>query len=82
MKISSLDYIKWGFESRLKHKSASYFWSPHYIKWGFESRLKLILSHTCRLEYYIKWGFESRLKQLQQFQPLKIIISNGDLRVD
>ena len=82
MKISSLDYIKWGFESRLKHKSASYFWSPHYIKWGFESRLKPSYIYTYFRDNYIKWGFESRLKQLQQFQPLKIIISNGDLRVD
>ena len=37
------NYIKWGFESRLKLHSPYIFNEPNYIKWGFESRLKLIM---------------------------------------
>ena len=33
-------YIKWGFESRLKHEMKIKFLKLNYIKWGFESRLK------------------------------------------
>ena len=33
-------YIKWGFESRLKHYDLVKKLTPNYIKWGFESRLK------------------------------------------
>ena len=36
-------YIKWGFESRLKHKYNNRYKAYNYIKWGFESRLKLTL---------------------------------------
>ena len=38
-----LDYIKWGFESRLKRAMANKYLDDYYIKWGFESRLKLYL---------------------------------------
>ena len=34
------NYIKWGFESRLKHVVVFYRPEENYIKWGFESRLK------------------------------------------
>ncbi len=34
------DYIKWGFESRLKPHWDNISISLNYIKWGFESRLK------------------------------------------
>ena len=33
-------YIKWGFESRLKHRPVGDKKKAYYIKWGFESRLK------------------------------------------
>ncbi len=36
----SYNYIKWGFESRLKPEEYRDDFSSHYIKWGFESRLK------------------------------------------
>ena len=35
------NYIKWGFESRLKQAQEIQSKIQHYIKWGFESRLKL-----------------------------------------
>ncbi len=34
------DYIKWGFESRLKLILCAISKISYYIKWGFESRLK------------------------------------------
>ncbi len=34
------NYIKWGFESRLKHQDFYKAKVIDYIKWGFESRLK------------------------------------------
>ena len=34
-----IDYIKWGFESRLKRNPSAYYETANYIKWGFESRL-------------------------------------------
>ena len=37
-----IDYIKWGFESRLKLIFDLYLLQSYYIKWGFESRLKPI----------------------------------------
>ncbi len=37
---AEFDYIKWGFESRLKHRGAIKTVVQNYIKWGFESRLK------------------------------------------
>ncbi len=37
----SFNYIKWGFESRLKHYMFEEIRENNYIKWGFESRLKL-----------------------------------------
>ncbi len=36
-----LNYIKWGFESRLKLIDGAILSMYDYIKWGFESRLKL-----------------------------------------
>ena len=41
------NYIKWGFESRLKHNKHHLYFLNYYIKWGFESRLK-------RITLYIK----------------------------
>ncbi len=38
----SLNYIKWGFESRLKQGLFVSELTINYIKWGFESRLKLV----------------------------------------
>ena len=38
----SLNYIKWGFESRLKQGLFVSELTINYIKWGFESRLKHI----------------------------------------
>ena len=38
--FEKIDYIKWGFESRLKLILTDLFHTMHYIKWGFESRLK------------------------------------------
>ena len=38
-----LNYIKWGFESRLKLITFKKVTTLNYIKWGFESRLKLLL---------------------------------------
>ena len=38
----SLNYIKWGFESRLKQGLFVSELKINYIKWGFESRLKLV----------------------------------------
>ena len=35
------NYIKWGFESRLKLFIVNDNQDFYYIKWGFESRLKL-----------------------------------------
>ena len=35
------NYIKWGFESRLKQIELENLNKFNYIKWGFESRLKL-----------------------------------------
>ncbi len=40
MSIVKQDYIKWGFESRLKLKISPASTVTDYIKWGFESRLK------------------------------------------
>ena len=37
------DYIKWGFESRLKQVTKVTKTEENYIKWGFESRLKQCL---------------------------------------
>ena len=34
------NYIKWGFESRLKQPLMFGITTADYIKWGFESRLK------------------------------------------
>ena len=34
------NYIKWGFESRLKPYTHDFNNLKYYIKWGFESRLK------------------------------------------
>ena len=39
--LDGRNYIKWGFESRLKHWQGTYISQNNYIKWGFESRLKL-----------------------------------------
>ena len=80
-KIKS-NYIKWGFESRLKPPINDNFAVYYYIKWGFESRLKLSASIKNLIKNYIKWGFESRLKRWQNTFKGTIIISNGDLRVD
>ncbi len=55
-------YIKWGFESRLKHRDMTKQLDFYYIKWGFESRLKRSNLDGRYFGYYIKWGFESRLK--------------------
>ena len=74
-------YIKWGFESRLKHPFPCCRLVRHYIKWGFESRLKLRCYKTRWYKHYIKWGFESRLKQSKVMRTNNEIISNGDLRV-
>ena len=57
------NYIKWGFESRLKQVINYFDILFHYIKWGFESRLKLLFLDYLHPNYYIKWGFESRLKE-------------------
>ncbi len=38
----TINYIKWGFESRLKPNIIVVVIVVNYIKWGFESRLKLI----------------------------------------
>ena len=57
-----VNYIKWGFESRLKPPILRHSFKYYYIKWGFESRLKPIDSSSSSLIDYIKWGFESRLK--------------------
>ena len=54
------DYIKWGFESRLKLILCAISKISYYIKWGFESRLKPFCMCYCNNHYYIKWGFESR----------------------
>ncbi len=82
MIYSFQNYIKWGFESRLKLVKLIRRIIGYYIKWGFESRLKLVI-HTLRHTFdYIKWGFESRLKHLLNNKQLQLIISNGDLRVD
>ena len=35
-----MNYIKWGFESRLKLAETTREFEANYIKWGFESRLK------------------------------------------
>ncbi len=40
MEKEILDYIKWGFESRLKQTGYIDDDDFYYIKWGFESRLK------------------------------------------
>ncbi len=40
MHISFFNYIKWGFESRLKQDDVIRKVEAYYIKWGFESRLK------------------------------------------
>ena len=37
-----MNYIKWGFESRLKWCFLQVWRVANYIKWGFESRLKLV----------------------------------------
>ena len=37
------DYIKWGFESRLKQVVGLMLLQKYYIKWGFESRLKRLI---------------------------------------
>ncbi len=44
MMISTIiiNYIKWGFESRLKQYLKYLLLFEDYIKWGFESRLKHI----------------------------------------
>ena len=75
------NYIKWGFESRLKLLACIISFRQNYIKWGFESRLKYTEDTTPQKCNYIKWGFESRLKLI--FEPIdfNLIISNGDLRV-
>ncbi len=75
-------YIKWGFESRLKHRFYRRALILYYIKWGFESRLKPQAKQTLTKENYIKWGFESRLKHDKCYSKNSHIISNGDLRVD
>ncbi len=36
------NYIKWGFESRLKLRLMHKQLFLYYIKWGFESRLKQV----------------------------------------
>ena len=77
-----MNYIKWGFESRLKHPTCDIALMIYYIKWGFESRLKLETVLKQRKLNYIKWGFESRLKHHFMGDMIEIIISNGDLRVD
>ena len=80
--VQLLNYIKWGFESRLKLLLIEGQKMVHYIKWGFESRLKLGKLKLTHRHYYIKWGFESRLKLYLMITKIHIIISNGDLRVD
>ena len=62
VKAERLDYIKWGFESRLKRVRELNLLVMNYIKWGFESRLKPGEEKKRNILYYIKWGFESRLK--------------------
>ncbi len=37
---NTTNYIKWGFESRLKLTVFVSEFVKYYIKWGFESRLK------------------------------------------
>ncbi len=76
------NYIKWGFESRLKPVKANSKLICNYIKWGFESRLKLKKPDDFLEIDYIKWGFESRLKPCVRGEQTNTIISNGDLRVD
>ena len=77
-----INYIKWGFESRLKLELDVLLNQSYYIKWGFESRLKQVSSTILKTFNYIKWGFESRLKQKEQGFGAYLIISNGYLRVD
>ena len=57
-----MNYIKWGFESRLKLLIINKQLITYYIKWGFESRLKHNTPAKHKEVDYIKWGFESRLK--------------------
>ena len=38
-----INYIKWGFESRLKLEGEQLYIDDDYIKWGFESRLKPLI---------------------------------------
>ena len=78
---SPTNYIKWGFESRLKSCSLTNSTSFDYIKWGFESRLKFLFLLKLLPNHYIKWGFESRLKSKKGLIKSVDIISNGDLRV-
>ena len=40
LSIDEFNYIKWGFESRLKPGNNGNVTLDNYIKWGFESRLK------------------------------------------
>ncbi len=84
MMISTIiiNYIKWGFESRLKQYLKYLLLFEDYIKWGFESRLKRYLFSFFKHFNYIKWGFESRLKHIFLAFSNTSIISNGDLRVD
>ena len=76
-----MNYIKWGFESRLKQLKWQVGPILNYIKWGFESRLKLHTMDNLHQLDYIKWGFESRLKRKQSLFKKSRIISNGDLKV-
>ena len=58
----NLNYIIWGFESRLKQSMVLKLYTRDYIIWGFESRLKPLRLHNENYSNYIIWGFESRLK--------------------
>ena len=49
MHTNSYDYIKWGFESRLKQRQNNSRKKKNYIKWGFESRLKQYLQKVALL---------------------------------
>ena len=52
------NYIKWGFESRLKQVINYFDILFHYIKWGFESRLKeenLTFDRKVRLKFLQKY---------------------------
>ncbi len=76
-----MNYIKWGFESRLKPTESGQKLYGNYIKWGFESRLKHSHLKSKDENNYIKWGFESRLKPDFAASIAESIISNGDLKV-